>query len=109
MDNQKDDGYYRDKIVSDAAFIQEHMKGLDYVAFVENEVLQDSMMFRLIQISENARKLTDQFRAGKAGIPWPDVFGLRNRIVHEYGGVDLKIVYDTLTQDIPDLKKRLQG
>ena len=108
MDNPKDDSYYNGRIISDATFIQEHMKGLDYASFLENEVLQDSMMFRLIQISENARKLTERFRAEKAGIPWPDVFGLRNRIVHEYGGVDLKIVYDTLAQDIPDLKRRLE-
>ena len=60
-------------------------------------------MFRLIQISENARKLSDQYREEHSIIPWTAIFGLRNRIVHDYGNVALDIVYDTLKKDIPDL------
>ncbi len=41
-------------------------------------------------------------------MPWSDVYGLRNRIVHDYGAVDLHIVYVTLTKDIPQLKKLLE-
>ena len=108
MDNRKDDGYYTDKMIVDITFILDHMQEMDYASFIGDEVLQDSMMFRLIQVSENARKLTEQFRKEKSDIPWQDVFGLRNRIVHEYGGVDLKILYDTLTRDIPDLRERLR-
>ena len=39
-----------------------------------------------------------------AQIPWTDIYGLRNRIVHDYGHVDLEIVYDTLTKDIAEIK-----
>ena len=107
MDNLKDDHYYVNKIMTDLLYIQEKMSGQSFEGFIENDLLQDSMMFRLIQISENAKKLTDAFREEHANIPWGDVFGLRNRIVHEYGGLVLKIVYDTLKQDIPDLIKKL--
>ena len=71
----------------------------------ENPVLQDSMMLRLVQISENAKNLTDEFREQNADIPWTDIYGLRNRIVHDYGHVDLEIVYDTLTKDIAEIKR----
>ena len=107
MDNIKDDRYYTSKMMTDLLFIQEKMSGQSFDDFINNDLLQDSMMFRLIQISENARKLTDSFREEQKEIPWGDVFGLRNRIVHEYGGLVLRIVYDTLTQDIPDLNKKL--
>ena len=107
MDNLKNDRYYIGKMMTDLRFIQEKMIGCSYEDFETDELLQDSMMFRLIQISENARKLTEEYREQQADIPWGDVFGLRNRIVHEYGGLALKIVYDTLTLDIPDLIKRL--
>lgn len=107
MDNVKDDRYYTNKMMTDLQFIQEKMAGVSFDDFQENELLQDSMMFRLIQVSENARKLTDSFREEQADIPWGDVFGLRNRIVHEYGGLVLKIVYETLTGDIPTLIKQL--
>lgn len=62
------------------------------------------MMLRLVQISENAKNLTDEFREKNAQIPWTDIYGLRNRIVHDYGHVDLEIVYDTLTKDIAEIK-----
>ena len=63
----------------------------------------DSVMFRLIQIAENSDKLTDAFKEQYKTIPWRAVKGLRNRIVHEYGNVDLSVVYDTVRNDIPEL------
>ena len=108
MDNVKHDGYFIEKIKSDLLFIDRNMLGVTKPEFEENEVLQDSMMFRLIQISENARKLSDDFRTENNVIPWSDIFGLRNRIVHDYGQVDLKIVYDTLIYDIPDVYEMLK-
>ena len=103
MDNVKDDTYYSDKIKNDLIFIINHMSGVDIGRFNEDEVLQDSMMFRLVQISENAKKLSDTYKSEYGSIPWTDIYGLRNRIVHEYGNVDLQIIYDTLVYDIPDV------
>lgn len=98
---KKDDGYYSQALIKDLSYIIRHMSGLTREAFDQNEILQDAMMFRLIQISESARKLTEDFRASYQQIPWGDVYGLRNRIVHDYGTIDLSIVYTTLTEDIP--------
>ena len=64
------------------------------------------MKFHLIQISENARRLSDDYKTNNPTIPWSDIYGLRNRIVHDYGNVVLDIVYETLTKDIPDLEKQ---
>ena len=103
MDNVKNDEYYISRILDDMIFIIRHMQDTDAAAFSENELLQDSMMFRLIQISENARKLSDRYREEHAVIPWTAIFGFRNRIVHDYGNVIPDIVYDTLKNDIPEL------
>ena len=65
-------------------------------------------MFRLIQISENARKLSDKYKERHSVIPWTAISGLRNRIVHDYGNVDFSIVYDTLKSDIPELMNKLK-
>ncbi|MBQ1947845.1 MAG: DUF86 domain-containing protein, partial [Clostridia bacterium] len=75
----------------------------------KNEVLLDSVMFRLIQISENSDKLTDAFKEKYADVPWRAMKGMRNRIVHEYGNVDLGIIYDTVIRDIPILLEQLQS
>lgn len=103
MDNIKNESYYIGKIKEDLSFIIEHMRKVDKEEFAKNEVLQDSMMFRLIQISENAKKLSDDYKLEHKMVPWTAVYGLRNRIVHDYGNVDLGIIYDTLKNDISEL------
>ena len=108
MDNTKNDHYYLEKIKTDIGFIVTHMKNIDLQELNENEVLLDSMMFRMIQISENAKKLSDEYKTEKSNLPWDEMSGLRNRIVHDYGNVDLDIVYETLKYDIPELLEQLR-
>lgn len=108
MDNTKNDKYFIDKILTDLHFIVEHLEGISKEELERNEVLLDSMLFRLIQVQENSRKLTEEYREEHKNIPWTDISGLRNRIVHDYGHVDLSVVYDTLTEDIPWLIKELE-
>lgn len=107
MDNVKNDIYYIEKMLKDIRFIVEKTKGVSLYALKENEVLCDSVLFRLIQISENSVKLTPAFKETHREIPWQAIKGMRNRIVHEYGDVDLEIVYQTVTEDIPEIGKLL--
>lgn len=79
------------------------MEGVSLNELNENEVLLDSMMFRMIQLSENVKKLSEEFKRVNSVIPWNAIYGLRNRIVHDYGNVDLNVVYETLKNDIPQL------
>ncbi len=108
MDNKKDNQYYLSRIITDLTFIYEHTTGLTQAEFEDNEILIDSVMFRLIQISENSDKLTDEFKEQFATIPWRAMKGMRNRIVHEYGNVDLSVVYETVKIDIPELLRELE-
>lgn len=101
MNNLKNDEYYIGKILTDLNFIVEHMEGVTVRALGENEVLLDSMSFRLIRIQENAKKLTEAYKSEHNTIPWTDIAGLRNRIVHDYGNVDVDIIFSTLTDDVP--------
>ena len=103
MDNVKNDLYYIRKLREDLAFIVAHTKDITFEELGTNEILLDSMLFRLIQVSESAKKLSDDYKRTNPDIPWMAVYGLRNRIVHDYGSVDLSIVYATLKNDIPAL------
>ncbi|MBR2750654.1 MAG: DUF86 domain-containing protein [Clostridiales bacterium] len=107
MHNEKNDQYYIVKIKADLLFIVKHMEKVDIQSLKENEVLQDSMLFRMIQISENAKKLSEDYRRRKDNVPWQAIFGLRNRIVHDYGSVDLRVLFDTLIDDIPVLLEQI--
>ena len=103
MDNSKNDFYYACKIKEDLQFIVKSTKNIDMEELSENVYLLDSMMFRLIQISENANKLSKEYKDNHGKVSWRALYGLRNRIVHDYGNVILEIVFQTLKNDIPEL------
>ena len=94
--------------MTDLSFVVEHTKNIDQDELYRNEILLDSMLFRLIQISENANKLSDEYKDEHNNIPWTAIYGLRNRIVHDYGNVDMEIVYSTLKDDIPELLEMIK-
>ena len=64
-------------------------------------------MFRLIQISENCDRLSNEFKDRFPLLPYRFMKGIRNIIVHDYGIVDINIVYSTITKSIPELKDNL--
>ena len=108
MDNVKNDIYYVKKMLKDIHFILETTHNITLAGLENNEILCDSVLFRLIQISENSIKLTPQFKEIHRDIPWQAIKGMRNRIVHEYGEVELDIVYQTITEDIPEICQKLE-
>ena len=108
MDNVKNDAYYINKMLKDLRFIEEKTAGITINELEENEILCDSALFRLIQISENSGKLTQKIKDEHTEIPWRAIKGMRNRIVHEYGEVDLGVVYQTITEDIPEIRRLLE-
>ena len=84
MDNIKNDHYYIQKLQQDLTFIATHMRNVNIEELGKNEILQDSMLFRMIQISENAKKLTEEYKMEHAGIPWKAIYGLRNKFSREH-------------------------
>ena len=109
MDNVKNDSYYLNNIITDLSFVLTHTKGMSSKDFESNELLLDSVMFRLIQISENSDRLTPEFKEVHSDIPWHAMRGLRNRIVHDYGKVDMSIIYDTVINDLPELLRDIEN
>ena len=103
MDNVKGDSFYLDKIVADLKFVIDHTKGMTQteMEMEENDLLIDSVMFRIVQVAENGAKLSEAFRMAHPDIPWAAIRGMRNRIVHNYGVVSMTVVYDTVINHIP--------
>lgn len=58
-------------------------------------------------IGEAAARLSDETRTAVSGIPWADVIGMRNRLVHVYFDIDLERLWDTVQQDLPQLAAEL--
>jgi len=104
----KSNEFYVREIIKNLDFIVDHMQNMTIDDFSKNEVLVDSMVFRLIQISELSKNLTEEYKDCNDSIPWSDITALRNRLVHDYGNVDMTIVFNTLSTDIPELKSAME-
>lgn len=109
MDEIKNDKYYLEKIISDLMFIINHTKGKTKEEIENDDLLVDSIMFRIIQIAENNNRLSDDFKKEYSEIPWLAIKGMRNKIVHNYGVVNMVIVYDTVMRWIPDMYEKLKN
>lgn len=107
MDNIKNDRYYLEKIISDLDFIIEQTKGKTQNEIEENILLIDSIMFRLIQIAENNSRLSDKFKSNYTEIPWMAIRGIKNKIGHTYGVVNMATIYDTVTREIREMYGKL--
>ena len=82
-------------------------KDIDYEEFKSNYLVQDACFMNLMQIGENATKIGDDYMNNYTEIKWKEMKGLRNRIVHDYDGVNICIVWDTIKNDLPTLKEQL--
>ena len=78
-------------------------------ALEADELIQNWMIRHIQIVGEAASRLSEKCRAAHPGIPWRDIIGMRNILVHNYFGVDLKAVWKTIDEDIPKLKRALAG
>ena len=70
----------------------------------------EATVFNLMQIGELAKEsLDDETKLKIKTVPWHQIYGLRNRIVHGYSGVNMQIVWDTVREDIPALRQELSA
>ena len=104
MDNKKDDAYYFLKIVQDIDAIKKHLNNETYEQFLKDDIVIDAIMFRLVQLIENIKNVSDQFKNNHSEIPWHKIIGFRNNLVHEYGKTDYLVVYQIVTNDLNTLK-----
>ena len=77
--------------------------------FEADSMRVEACVFNLMQIGELAKiALTDDIKSQISTIPWKQLYGMRNRIVHGYTGVDMHIILDTIHEDLPMLKQEIE-
>jgi uncharacterized protein with HEPN domain len=103
----KDDSVYLDHIIDSIVRIEKYTSGLEEPKFISDELVQDGVIRQLQIIGEAAKRLSDETRARYPKVEWKDIGGMRDKLVHDYFGVDLAAVWDTVTKDLPELKKAL--
>ena len=88
--------------------IRSFTEGMDYSAFFQDEKTIDAVVRNLEILGEAARQMPDEFVAGHPDVPWRRISGLRNRIVHDYFGLDLDIVWQIVQNDLGPLQEQLR-
>jgi uncharacterized protein with HEPN domain len=81
---------------------------MDHDAFLTDELVIDGVARNLEIIGEAARQLPEEFRRNHTEVPWTQIAGLRNRIVHDYFGLDLEIIWEIIQHDLPELEKQIR-
>lgn len=77
-------------------------------AFYADELIQTWIVHHITIIGEACRSLPDDFQARYANVPWADIIGMRNILVHHYFGIDTEAVWSVVVRDIPELKLNIQ-
>ena len=77
-------------------------------AFAADELIQNWMVNHITVIGEACRSLSDEFQARYAHVPWADIIGMRNILVHHYFGIDEDAVWSVVEKDIPELKFNIE-
>ena len=87
--------------------IGEYTRGMSLEDFSRDQKSIDAVARNLEIMGEAANRLPDEFKESHSEIEWFKIVGLRHRIVHEYFGVDLEIIWRILQKDFPELQKYL--
>lgn len=87
--------------------IRRYIVDLDLAAFLNDEKTSDAVVRNVEIIGEATRQLPETFKHAHAEIPWHQMAGMRNRIVHDYVGVDLELVWAVVTESLPSLTEHL--
>ena len=97
-----------EKILKYIQKILSYVEGIDYDSFVGNTMMVEACVFNLGQIGELANKIDKEFEAQRSHIPWRVLYGLRNKIVHDYEGVNLTLIWEILETDLSELNNQLE-
>lgn len=85
-----------------------YTEGCNFESFSNNEEKVDATVFAISQIGELVKNITKETMQKYNGIEWIVIKNLRNRIVHDYEGINLKLIWDIVTNDIIQLKSDLE-
>lgn len=103
-----DDMMYLRHIYDATVRIAEYIRGVTEEQFWQTPLLQDGVIRQLEIIGEATKRLSKELRQKHSEISWQDVAGMRDKLIHDYLGVDVQTVWLTATEDVPELRARVK-
>lgn len=96
------------KMYQYATKLTDYCADYTYDRFMADTKLIEACVFNLIQLGELCRNADDSLVQIYPEIPWREMYGLRNRIVHDYEGVNFRLVWEIISEDIPELRNMIE-
>jgi uncharacterized protein with HEPN domain len=87
--------------------IEEYTIGYDFEKFLNDSKTKDAVVRNFEIIGEAANQIPDTYKTSHTSVPWNKITGVRNRVIHEYFGVDYQILWTICETNLPDLKKNI--
>ncbi len=95
-------------IRDECAYLINRARDLKRDEFFVSEDLKRAFVRSLEIIGEATKQVPPEFREQHPDLPWRLMAGMRDRLIHDYGGVDYEIVWQTITEDVPKLAEKLK-
>ena len=105
----KDDTIYIHHILDSIRKIEDYSMKIRKGDFLKKSLVQDAIIRQIEIIGEASKLISNKTKAKNVKIPWRDIAGMRDKLIHDYLGVDLDAVWLTVKKDIPLLKKELKS
>jgi len=98
------------RIVAHIENILDYVKSIQSLEdFTHNQLVVDAVVFNLAQIGEISKnRISLILKETQVDVPWHEMYGFRNRIIHDYDQINMNIVYDTIKEDLPPLLDQLR-
>lgn len=94
---------YAADVLAAARLALSYVEGVTHEAFMDDTMRQDAVVRELLIVGEAAKRLSDEFKASHTDIPWRQMAGMRDILVHAYDHVDLDEVWRVATDELRDL------
>ena len=105
---KRDDTVYLRHILDAIESIEDYTRGMSENEFLSNSMAHDAVVRQIEIIGEAARNVSYEFQTKHSNLPWGKMTGIRNKIIHEYFNINYAIVWDTVNDDLPILKKSIK-
>ena len=100
----KDNKIYIEHIIAAIDKILKFKSNISLKEFAKDEMMQDAIIRNIEIIGEASKQLSSELKSKHQEIPWKEMAGMRDKLIHDYFGVDIEVIWKTISVDIPNLK-----